>query len=181
MLLRRMEQCCSTALAILLELRLDAAKWLCCRVGRNAEFGDSRQYFPPMTERNIDVLEVLIGQIREYRNIDFAIGKAFHVLGHTEVLEPVLNVLHRAPGSYLQPATARSLPVLAEIEETRPSRRRTHRTHRIVASSVPSYRPFWVRFNSPPMSALRCAEQTIPRACTVKPSHICALTTKAFL
>src|SRR5262249_26958060 len=105
-------------------------------------------------ERNIDVLEVLIGQIREYRNIDFAIGKAFHVLGHTEVLEPVLNVLHRAPGSYLQPATARSLPVLAEIEETRPSRRRTHRTHRIVASSVPSYRPFWVRFNSPPMSAL---------------------------
>src|SRR5215472_5751730 len=81
-----------------------------------------------MTERNIDVLEVLIGQIREYRNIDFVIGKAFHVLGHTEVLEPILSVLHRAPGSYLQPATTRSLPVVAEIEETRPSR-----AHRIVA------------------------------------------------
>ena len=30
------------------------------------------------------------------------------------------------------------------------------------------------------MSALECAEQASSRACTVKPPHICALTTKAF-
>src|SRR5215469_3316805 len=136
MLLRRMEQCCSTALAILLELRLDAAKWLCCRVGRNAEFGDSRQYFPPMTERNIDVLEVLIGQIREYRNIDFVIGKAFHVLGHTEVLEPVLNALHRP---HLGVTCHRQEPEAYQYSPR--SRRlgpRVAATHCIVASWIPS-------------------------------------------
>ena len=30
------------------------------------------------------------------------------------------------------------------------------------------------------MSALRCAERTIPRACAVKRPHIASLTTKAF-
>jgi hypothetical protein len=31
-----------------------------------------------------------------------------------------------------------------------------------------------------PMSALECADQAIPRACTVKAPHIASLTTKAF-
>ena len=62
---------------------------------RQAEFGNSRQHSPPMTKWNADILEVLIGQIRECGNIDFVIRKAFRILGHPELLKPDRDFLHR--------------------------------------------------------------------------------------
>jgi hypothetical protein len=41
------------------------------------------------------LLWVLIGQLRENREINTVFGKAPGVLGHAELLEPVRNVLHR--------------------------------------------------------------------------------------
>jgi hypothetical protein len=66
-----------------------------------------------MTERNIDVSEVLIGQVLKYRNIDFVVCKAFRVFGQAELLEPVLNLLHRGPTAFTRNRRAKSLPVLA--------------------------------------------------------------------
>jgi len=52
-----------------------------------------------MSKRNTDVLEVLISQMGKYRNVDFAFAKAFRILGHDELFEPVRNLLHRGPSS----------------------------------------------------------------------------------
>ena len=64
------------------------------------EFGaliDGREHLPPMPQRNADVFQILIGQMAEYRNINFVVDKAFRVLGHAELFEPVRNLLHRGP------------------------------------------------------------------------------------
>ena len=50
-----------------------------------------------MPKWNADVLEVLIGQISEYRNVYFVTGKTLRVLGYSELFEPVANLLHRGP------------------------------------------------------------------------------------
>jgi hypothetical protein len=39
-------------------------------------------------------LEVLIRQVTEDRNIDPILGKTLRVLGHSELFEPVRNLLH---------------------------------------------------------------------------------------
>ena len=41
---------------------------------------DRCEHFPPMPEQDADVLEVLISQMREYRDIDLVLGKALRVL-----------------------------------------------------------------------------------------------------
>jgi hypothetical protein len=48
-----------------------------------------------MPEQNADVLEILIGQMAECRDIDPVLGKALGVLGHAELSEPIRNLLHR--------------------------------------------------------------------------------------
>ncbi len=50
-----------------------------------------------MPERHANVLEVLIGQMAQYRDINFVLGKALGVLGHAELFEPVHNLRHRCP------------------------------------------------------------------------------------
>jgi len=39
-----------------------------------------REHFPPMPERNADVLEILISQMPEYGDVDLVLGKALSVL-----------------------------------------------------------------------------------------------------
>ena len=55
------------------------------------------QHFSPMPEQDANVLEVLIGQMWEYRNINSVLGKALGVLGHAKLFEPVRNLLHHGP------------------------------------------------------------------------------------
>jgi hypothetical protein len=49
-----------------------------------------------MPEWDADVLEVLIGQIAEDRDIDHVLGKALSVLRQTELFEPITNIQHRS-------------------------------------------------------------------------------------
>jgi hypothetical protein len=44
-----------------LGLRLRTGGWFSCYRRRAAEVADGREYFPPMPERDADVLEILIG------------------------------------------------------------------------------------------------------------------------
>jgi hypothetical protein len=62
-----------------------------------AQFGDGREYFPAMPERDADVLEILIRQKAEYRDINFILGKALRVLPETKLSKPVRNLLHAVP------------------------------------------------------------------------------------
>ena len=62
-----------------------------------AQFGDGCKYFPAMPERDADVLEILIRQEAEYRDINFILGKALRVLPETKLSKPVRNLLHAAP------------------------------------------------------------------------------------
>src|SRR5262249_16690419 len=43
---------------------------------------------------NANLFEVLIGQVTQNSKINIVLGKALNVLGHTELLEPVRNLLH---------------------------------------------------------------------------------------
>jgi hypothetical protein len=73
-----------------------AARLRCCR-GNAGQLTDGREHFPPMPEQHADVLEILIGQIAQYRNIDPVFSKALGVLGQAKLFEPVRDLLHRAP------------------------------------------------------------------------------------
>jgi hypothetical protein len=50
---------------------------------------------PPMPERNADVLEVLIGQMAEYRDVDLILNEALCVLHEAKFLQPIGNWLWR--------------------------------------------------------------------------------------
>src|SRR5579871_2880273 len=54
-----------------------------------------------MPQRNADVLEVLIAKIGEYGNINLILGKTLSVLPETELFQPVRNLLHRGPFSWI--------------------------------------------------------------------------------
>jgi hypothetical protein len=45
--------------------------------------------------RNTEVFEMLIGQVGENGHINVVLGKPRPVLGHSELVEPVRNLLHR--------------------------------------------------------------------------------------
>jgi len=79
------------------------------------------QNLAAMTERSdTEVFQVLVCQIAENREIDIVVGKALGVLGHSELFEPISNLLHRQ-----LPATigAESLPLLATAMVGRPRQR----------------------------------------------------------
>ena len=57
-----------------------------------------------MAEQDANVLEVLIGQMGECRDINPVLSKTLGVLGHAELLEPIGNLLHRRALSALGPA-----------------------------------------------------------------------------
>jgi hypothetical protein len=48
-----------------------------------------------MSERDAYVLEILIGQIPKGTNVNIVFGKALGVLGHSQLLKPFRNFLHR--------------------------------------------------------------------------------------
>src|SRR6516165_7666548 len=55
-----------------------------------------------MPERhNANLFEVLISQVAQNGKINIVLGKALNVLLHTELFEPVRNLLHRGPAEYL--------------------------------------------------------------------------------
>ena len=64
-----------------------------------------------MPEQDADVLEVLIGQMAESRDINAVLSKALRVLGHAELFEPVRNLLHcGAPSATVVTASAPRYP-----------------------------------------------------------------------
>src|SRR5580704_10021748 len=67
------------------------------RLWRGIKLGDRTQHFATITKNDAEVFEVLIGQVREDREINPVLREALSVLGHTEIFEPVRNVLHRLP------------------------------------------------------------------------------------
>src|SRR5262245_48713528 len=91
------------ALGGVLSLRLcfDSGGFTCYRDGAG-QLTDGREHFAPMPKQHTDVLEILIGQITQYRDIDPVFGKARGVLGQAELLEPVSDLLHcsGSPSAY---------------------------------------------------------------------------------
>jgi hypothetical protein len=57
------------------------------------------EHFAPMPERNANLFEILACQILKYGNINLVVDEALDVLGHSELFEPIRNLLHydRAP------------------------------------------------------------------------------------
>ena len=56
-----------------------------------------------MAERgDTDLFQVLIGQLRQDREIDVVLGKAIRVLGQSEALKPFHHLLHRRPRAGLR-------------------------------------------------------------------------------
>ena len=88
------------------------------------KFGNRSQQFSPMPEQDADVLEILIGQMAEYRDIDSVLGKPLGILGHSEFLEPVRDLRHHDPSGGLIPApTEPPRPILLYDATTRLHRR----------------------------------------------------------
>ena len=57
---------------------------------------DDGEDFPPVAKRNTDILQVLVSQMREYRDVNLIFGKTLRVLPETKSLKPVGNLLHIA-------------------------------------------------------------------------------------
>ena len=68
----------------------------CCG-GCARQLTDGRKHYPPTPKQDADIFEVLIRQMREYRNINLVFSKTLRVLGHTELFEPVRNCCIAAP------------------------------------------------------------------------------------
>ena len=62
--------------------------------GSAGKLADRAQHLPPMTERDTQILEILIRQVGKNVDINVVLGKALGVLGHAELFEPVHNLLH---------------------------------------------------------------------------------------
>ena len=78
---------------------------------RNDQKRMEAEQLASMTERNPNVLEVLIRQIGQDGKADVVPGKSVGVLSETELLKPVSDLLHRgsAPGLSGSPAPHRQV------------------------------------------------------------------------
>ena len=80
-----------------------------CRSER-VEIRDRPQNFAAMPEQNTEVLEILLRQIADDREVNGVVGEALGVLGQAELFEPVHDLLHRGSAAfrvgllYVQPA-----------------------------------------------------------------------------
>ena len=68
----------------------------CCR-GSAGKLTDGREQFSPMPERDAEILQILIGQMWEYRDINLVLGKALGVLGQAERGQPLRDRGHHLP------------------------------------------------------------------------------------
>jgi len=50
-----------------------------------------------MSEKNAKFLEILISQIRKYRDVDAILGEALRILGQTDIIQPLGDLLHLRP------------------------------------------------------------------------------------
>ena len=64
-----------------------------------------------MSERDTNVLEVLVGQVGQYRGVNFIFGKTLRVLPETKLPKPVRNLLHVSPPDL--PTSGRQLDSLS--------------------------------------------------------------------
>jgi hypothetical protein len=81
-------------------LRRIPFSWLGCNLLRRRERGPVKfrnrpQHLATMTQRNVEVFQILVRQIEEDAGIDVIFRKALSVLGHAELLEPILYLPHR--------------------------------------------------------------------------------------
>src|ERR1700693_4046016 len=65
-------------------------------MSRGRRHADGCKDFPPVPERNTDILQVLVSQMGEYGDVNFIFGKTPRVLPETKSLKPVGNLLHIA-------------------------------------------------------------------------------------
>src|SRR5262245_55081869 len=95
-------------------LRLVTSRWfgrclIRCRSDL-IEVRDRPQKFAAMPQQNTKVLEILLRQIADDREVNGVVREALGVLGQAELFEPVRDLLHRASASsrvgllYVQPA-----------------------------------------------------------------------------
>ena len=112
-----------------------------------------------MPKRNADVLEVLISQMSEYRNIYFVISKTLRVLGQAE-LEPSCDLLHRHALSALdqqKKKSTRARPgngALLGVTYARPRGSATNVAVRGRTILISVYSPGWVSTSIDPECCL---------------------------
>jgi hypothetical protein len=75
--------------------------------GFRHEIGYRSQELTPMTERDTDVLKVLIREIGQDGKADIVLGKALRVLPKTELLKPIGDLLHRGSAPDYRASSAR--------------------------------------------------------------------------
>jgi hypothetical protein len=68
--------------------------------GRAPKLLDSRKHYAPMPEQHADVLKVLISQMAKCCETNSVFSKTLRVLEHSELFEPVGNLLHRGPSGF---------------------------------------------------------------------------------
>jgi hypothetical protein len=68
-----------------------------------------------MPDGHAKPIKVLVGQLAENFDVDVVLRETLSVLGHTELIEPIRNLLHRRPRANLPVATkAETLALLSE-------------------------------------------------------------------
>ena len=76
--------------------------------------------------RNANLFEVVIGQVTQNAEINIILSKALNMLLHTELFEPVRNLLHRGHVEYLSLASTSQDGASGGREDFSQSRECTH-------------------------------------------------------
>src|SRR5262245_42115904 len=61
------------------------------------EFCDRAQNFSTMAQQNAEILEILLCEVADDREINSVVGEALGVLRQAELFEPLRNLLHCRP------------------------------------------------------------------------------------
>jgi hypothetical protein len=69
-----------------------------------AQLANCREHLASMAEQDTHILEVLVSEMRQHRDIDAVLGKALAVFRQAELFEPIHNLLHRAAPTGLTPS-----------------------------------------------------------------------------
>src|SRR5262249_10337787 len=95
-------------------LRLVTSRWsgrclIRCRSDL-IEVRDRPQNFAAMPQQNTEILEILLCQIADDREVNSVVREALGVLGQAELFEPVRDLLHRDYASFRVGLSTFSLP-----------------------------------------------------------------------